>query len=128
MAFMVTADSSKASTSQVASWGPHDDPSNPPYALMEHAPLAIFTNGMLAAFNELRHCAPLSIAPAIANLLQVRYTMQCVYQILAYCTLVPPEVVSIGCLAELRCCATLTHPSFSKGIAVKVYHITCYYS
>ena len=47
------------------------DPSTPPYALMEHVPLAIFVNGLLSAFNELRHCAPLSLASALATILQV---------------------------------------------------------
>ena len=49
------------------------DPSTPPYALMDHAPLAIFVNGLLSAFNELRHCAPLSLASALASILQVRF-------------------------------------------------------
>ena len=48
------------------------DPSTPPYALMEHAPVAIFVNGLLSAFNELRHCAPLSLAGPLASILQVR--------------------------------------------------------
>ena len=44
-------------------------PSGPPYALMEYQPLAVYTNGLLAAFNELRHCAPLSVRnPATAAL------------------------------------------------------------
>ena len=38
---------------------------------MEHVPLAIFVNGLLSAFNELRHCAPLSLASALATILQV---------------------------------------------------------
>lgn len=42
----------------------------PPYALMEHLPLAVLTNGLLAALNELRHCALLSMAQPMAGLLQ----------------------------------------------------------
>lgn len=68
------ADVSKAGPLQQATWGPNDDPSKPPPTLMDHAPLAIFTNGVLAAFNELRHCAPLSLAPAVASLLQVGHS------------------------------------------------------
>lgn len=40
-----------------------------PQSLVEHVPLAVYANGLLAAFNELRHCAPLSLrAPAAAAL------------------------------------------------------------
>jgi hypothetical protein len=42
----------------------------PPYALLEHTPLAVLTNGLLAALNELRHCAPLSLAAPVAQTLQ----------------------------------------------------------
>ena len=49
------------------------DPSTPPYSLMDHTPLAVFVNGLLTAFNELRHCAPLSLAEALASILQVPY-------------------------------------------------------
>ena len=38
---------------------------------MEHAPLAIYLNGLLAALNELRHCAPQSLRGAAAEALQV---------------------------------------------------------
>lgn len=34
----------------------------PPAVLVEHPPLAVYTNGLLAAFNELRHCAPVAIS------------------------------------------------------------------
>ncbi|CAI0625395.1 unnamed protein product [Linum tenue] len=37
-----------------------DDISPPPY-LMEHPPLAVFVNGVSAAMNELRPCAPLNL-------------------------------------------------------------------
>ena len=43
----------------------------PPYELMEFAPLAVLTNGLLGALNELRHCAPLALATPAARLLQV---------------------------------------------------------
>ncbi len=40
---------------------------------MDHVPLAIFVNGLLSAFNELRHCAPLSLGTALASILQVKF-------------------------------------------------------
>ena len=42
----------------------------PPYTLMDHAPLATLTNGLLGAMNELRHCAPLALAAPCAQALQ----------------------------------------------------------
>ncbi|KAK9826903.1 hypothetical protein WJX81_007598 [Elliptochloris bilobata] len=42
----------------------------PPYALMDHAPMATLTNGLLGAMNELRHCAPLALAAPCAQTLQ----------------------------------------------------------
>jgi hypothetical protein len=42
----------------------------PPAALADHAPVAVYANGLLAAFNELRHCAPLSVQAPAAALLQ----------------------------------------------------------
>ena len=42
----------------------------PPYSLLEHMPLAVFTNGLLSAFNELRHCALLSLASPVAQIVQ----------------------------------------------------------
>lgn len=43
---------------------------SPPYALMEHVPLAVFTNGVLSALNELRHCALLPLQRPAGSLLQ----------------------------------------------------------
>lgn len=42
----------------------------PPYELMEHVPLAVFTNGVLSALNELRHCALLPLQQPAGALLQ----------------------------------------------------------
>lgn len=53
--------------------GAGEDNAGPPYALLEHAPLAVLTNGLLAAFNELRHCAPLSLCTSVSAILQVRH-------------------------------------------------------
>ncbi|KAK6927260.1 Conserved oligomeric Golgi complex subunit 8 [Dillenia turbinata] len=39
----------------------------PPSYLMEHAPLAVFVNGVSAALNELRPCAPISLKHLIAQ-------------------------------------------------------------
>ena len=52
--------------------GRGSEPPPPPYELMEFAPLAVLTNGLLGALNELRHCAPLALATPAARLLQVR--------------------------------------------------------
>lgn len=41
----------------------------PPYSIMEHVPLAVLTNGILAAMNDLRHCALLSTVDLSASLL-----------------------------------------------------------
>ncbi|KAL4458513.1 hypothetical protein ABPG75_013378 [Micractinium tetrahymenae] len=41
-----------------------------PQVLVEHVPLAVYANGLLAAFNELRHCAPLSLRQPTAAELQ----------------------------------------------------------
>ncbi len=46
----------------------------PPYALMEAPPLALFANGVAAAFNELRHCAPLVLRRPATQVVQVRGT------------------------------------------------------
>ncbi|CAD7702644.1 unnamed protein product [Ostreobium quekettii] len=42
----------------------------PPHALLEHLPIATFVNGMLAALNELRHCAPVALMQPVAKLMQ----------------------------------------------------------
>ncbi|XP_077243832.1 conserved oligomeric Golgi complex component-related / COG complex component-like protein [Tasmannia lanceolata] len=44
----------------------HDDVT-PPYYLMEHPPVAVFVNGVLAAMNELRPCAPVSLKHVLAQ-------------------------------------------------------------
>ncbi|KXZ47031.1 hypothetical protein GPECTOR_38g268 [Gonium pectorale] len=46
------------------------DDGGPPYAIMEHLPLAVYVNGVLSALNELRHCALLSVSKPLAGLLQ----------------------------------------------------------
>lgn len=40
---------------------------NPPAHLMEHPPLAVFVNGVSAAINELRPCAPISLKHLLAQ-------------------------------------------------------------
>lgn len=37
----------------------------PPMALVEHTPLAVYTNGVLAALNELRHCCPVEVRQGV---------------------------------------------------------------
>ncbi|KAL7150855.1 hypothetical protein ABFS83_05G141900 [Erythranthe nasuta] len=43
------------------------DDVSPPSNLMEHPPLAVFINGVSAAMNELRPCAPLSLKHVLAQ-------------------------------------------------------------
>lgn len=43
---------------------------SPPHVLMEHLPLAVFVNGILQAFNELRHCTPLALRIPVGQSLQ----------------------------------------------------------
>eukprot|EP00884_Botryococcus_braunii_P004421 jgi/Botrbrau1/13980/Bobra.117_2s0010.1 len=49
---------------------PRHEDGGPPYVLMDHPPLAILANGILAALNELRHCAPLAVAHSLGSILQ----------------------------------------------------------
>ncbi|XP_033641331.1 conserved oligomeric Golgi complex subunit 8-like [Asterias rubens] len=41
----------------------------PPTVLMDHAPLAMYTNAVLSAFNDLRLCAPVALAQDVATAL-----------------------------------------------------------
>ena len=43
-----------------------------PLTLITHHTLATLTNGFLDALNELRECAPIAVAPAIAKLIHTR--------------------------------------------------------
>lgn len=43
---------------------------HPPSSLLQHPPLAAFTNSVLSAFNELRHCAPLALVSPVTEVLQ----------------------------------------------------------
>ncbi|CAA3032483.1 conserved oligomeric Golgi complex subunit 8 [Olea europaea subsp. europaea] len=45
----------------------NQDDISPPPNLMEHPPLAVFINGISAAMNELRPCAPLSLKNVLAQ-------------------------------------------------------------
>ena len=40
---------------------------SPPHTLLDFPPIAQLTNALIHAFNELRQCAPLSLAPSIAQ-------------------------------------------------------------
>jgi conserved oligomeric Golgi complex subunit 8 len=42
----------------------------PPETLLDFQPLAIYCNGLLNAFNDLRLCSPIAIADSVTNILQ----------------------------------------------------------
>lgn len=46
------------------------DGNQPPDTLLEFQPLALYCNGLLAIFNELRLCAPVAVADAVTRSLQ----------------------------------------------------------
>lgn len=46
------------------------DTNSPPETLLDFHPLAIYCNGVLATFNELRLCAPIAIANCVRNTIQ----------------------------------------------------------
>lgn len=46
------------------------DGNQPPDTLLEFQPLALYCNGLLAVFNELRLCAPVAVADAVTRSLQ----------------------------------------------------------
>ena len=46
------------------------DQVQPPYALMKFSPLAELCNGLIAAFNELRMCAPVQLVEPVARKLE----------------------------------------------------------
>ncbi|XP_033096780.1 conserved oligomeric Golgi complex subunit 8-like [Anneissia japonica] len=55
----------------------------PPANLLEYPPLAVYTNNILSAFNDLRHCSPIALAPDVARQLQL--SLECVMEtIVAY--------------------------------------------
>ncbi|PXF47472.1 Conserved oligomeric Golgi complex subunit 8 [Gracilariopsis chorda] len=43
---------------------------DPPLAILDSPPLAVFLNGILAALNDLRLCAPISLGPRLGRVLQ----------------------------------------------------------
>ncbi|XP_077978528.1 conserved oligomeric Golgi complex subunit 8-like [Glandiceps talaboti] len=55
----------------------------PPMVLMEYHPLAVFTNHVLTAFNDLRLCAPIALAEEVARELQDSLT-KAVVSVLAF--------------------------------------------
>lgn len=49
---------------------PGSDQYDPPIGILDSPPLAVFLNGILAALNELRLCAPVSLGPRLGRALQ----------------------------------------------------------
>ena len=57
-------------TSGSGSSAKDESSAGPPYSLMQHTPLAILTNSISNAFNELRHCAPRAMANKLTRSLE----------------------------------------------------------
>mmetsp|Transcript_8870 Transcript_8870/g.12046 ORF Transcript_8870/g.12046 Transcript_8870/m.12046 type:complete len:588 (-) Transcript_8870:145-1908(-) len=72
-----------AVTSESMFYAGAEEGSGPPYSLMEFPPVAIFTNGVLAALNELRPCAPIALRHKLAQALQDTLT-QAVAHLIKY--------------------------------------------
>ncbi|RWW09286.1 hypothetical protein GW17_00027233 [Ensete ventricosum] len=53
--------------STARTWWYGKDDVSPPSVLMEHPPVAVFVNGVSAAMNELRPCAPVSLKYNLAQ-------------------------------------------------------------
>ncbi|XP_055628823.1 conserved oligomeric Golgi complex subunit 8 [Toxorhynchites rutilus septentrionalis] len=47
-----------------------DNGNHPPESLLDFTPLAIYCNGVLTVFNELRLCAPIALAPTVTQVLE----------------------------------------------------------
>ena len=63
----------------------------PPTVLMDHPPLAVYTNAVLSAFNDLRLCAPVALAQDVA--MALHYSLETVVQAtLAYHRLVNTQM------------------------------------
>ena len=54
-------------TSSITSLSSSTQSLSPPHTLLDFPPVAQLTNALIHAFNELRQCAPLSLAPSIAQ-------------------------------------------------------------
>lgn len=66
----LSSDSEGGKDKEEGGYGKGKELGAPPPSLLEHPPLAVYTNGLLAALNELRHCAPLSVRESAASALQ----------------------------------------------------------
>lgn len=51
--------------SSISSFSSH--PLTPPHTLLDYPPLAILTNALVQAFNDLRQCAPLAMGPEVCQ-------------------------------------------------------------
>nr|SVE75061.1 EOG090X04G7 [Daphnia dolichocephala] len=72
---------SNASYSYIQTSPSPADQVQPPYSLMKFSPLAELCNGLIAAFNELRMCAPVQLVDSVARKLE--HTLRNCSQIMA---------------------------------------------
>ncbi|XP_006821523.1 conserved oligomeric Golgi complex subunit 8-like [Saccoglossus kowalevskii] len=67
---LLSISSSLSSTVLSSGFSQGESNLNPPMVIMEYSPLAVYTNHILTALNDLRLCAPIALAEEVAMQLQ----------------------------------------------------------
>ena len=102
----------------------------PPYQIMEHVPLAVFTNGALTALNELRHCALLGLGKPAAGWVAVMSLGLTFHTKVLYMSFSLWLCMRLWWLRLLQCLSLcwLLHPPVSVAASTisSQYHALCF--